>query len=209
MFWCLVRIARGRRRYTHPDRVCFMVKESGGRTEAITPVRASWREVVITGPFINFLLHNHFITEFFLKKKSGDVNDEANFSLFILLHKRAKPILPPYLPPPFRARTQNLYSPPYLIPHPPRELKPLLPPKARSFIKPLVLTLTLRLEPLGSIRVRDSIKPEGFNLWFYPSAHTLTPLLPHPSAHTLKKISLKKYFLMYYININVAVDTTR
>ena len=33
-----------------------------------------------------------------------------------------------------------------------RELKPLLPPKARGFIKPLVLTLTLRLEPLGSIK---------------------------------------------------------
>ena len=24
------------------------------------------------GPFINFLLHNHFITEFFFKKKSGE-----------------------------------------------------------------------------------------------------------------------------------------
>ncbi len=46
---------------------------------------------MVTGPFINFLLHNHFITENFFKKKSGDVNDEANFSLFILLHKRAKP----------------------------------------------------------------------------------------------------------------------
>ncbi len=31
-----------------------------------------------------------------LKKKSGDVNDEANFSFFILLHKRDKPIHPPY-----------------------------------------------------------------------------------------------------------------
>jgi hypothetical protein len=45
--------------------------------------------VVVTGQFINFLLRKHFITEIFLKKKSGDVNDEANFSLFILLHKRA------------------------------------------------------------------------------------------------------------------------
>ena len=56
--------------------------------------------VVVTGPFINFLLHNHFITEIFLKKKSGD-NDEANFSLFMILlqqntEERAKPILPPY-----------------------------------------------------------------------------------------------------------------
>ena len=48
--------------------------------------------VVITGPFIIFLLHNHFITKK-IKKKSGDVNYEANFSFFILLHKRAKPIL--------------------------------------------------------------------------------------------------------------------
>jgi hypothetical protein len=56
-------------------------------------------EVVVTAPFINFLLHNHFITEKNLKKKSGDVNDEANFSLFILLHKRAKPIHPRYLLP--------------------------------------------------------------------------------------------------------------
>ena len=64
-----------------------MVKESGGRTEAITPVRASWREVVITGPFINFLLHNHFIT-FFFKKKSGDVNYEANFSFFLFCFTR-------------------------------------------------------------------------------------------------------------------------
>ena len=80
--------------------------------------------------------------------------------------------LNPYSP--LGARTQN--------PPPPRALSlwlnrvkdstnPLLPPyihpKARGFIKPLVLTLTLRLEPLGSIRVKDSIKPEGFNLWFY------------------------------------------
>jgi hypothetical protein len=41
--------------------------------------------------FASQSLHNRKI----LKKKSGDVNDEANFSLFILLHKRAKPILPP------------------------------------------------------------------------------------------------------------------
>jgi hypothetical protein len=44
-----------------------------------------------------------------LKKKSGDVNDEANFSLFILLQERAKPIYPP--PPSLRARTQT-FTPP-------------------------------------------------------------------------------------------------
>ena len=35
--------------------------------------------------------HKYKIIIFF----SGDVNDEANFSFFILLHKRAKPMLPP------------------------------------------------------------------------------------------------------------------
>jgi hypothetical protein len=60
------------------------------------------------------------------KKKSGDVNDEANFSFFILLHKRAKPI-----------------HPPYLLPHSARELKPYTPPfKDFVFIKPLVLLLS-------------------------------------------------------------------
>ena len=42
-----------------------------------------------------FLLHNHRVN---IKKEfsfSGDVNYEANFSFFILLHKRAKPIHPP------------------------------------------------------------------------------------------------------------------
>jgi hypothetical protein len=41
-------------------------------------------QVVNTGPFSLFLLRKHFITEKFKKKKSGDVNDEANFSFFIL-----------------------------------------------------------------------------------------------------------------------------
>jgi hypothetical protein len=49
------------------------------------------------------------------KKKSGDVNDEANFSFFILLHKRAKPILPSYLLPHLRARTQTNTSTPSLV----------------------------------------------------------------------------------------------
>jgi hypothetical protein len=51
--------------------------------------------VVISGPFLKNLLHNHSIN---IKKKisfSGEANDEANFSFFILLHKRAKPIHPP------------------------------------------------------------------------------------------------------------------
>ena len=62
--------------------------------------------------FASQTLHNRKI----LKKKSGDVNDEANFSLFILLHKRAKPYTPP-LPSPSPPRTNsNLYSPLYIHP---------------------------------------------------------------------------------------------
>jgi len=68
--------------------------------------------VVESAAFSLFLLRKHFITEKILKKKSGDVNDEANFSFFILNHKRANPILPPYLLPHLRARTQTLYRPP-------------------------------------------------------------------------------------------------
>ena len=64
----------------------------------------------MSAAFSLFLLHNHFITEKKIKKKSGDVNDEVKFPFFFLLHKRAKPILPPYLLPHLRARTQTLYS---------------------------------------------------------------------------------------------------
>ncbi len=45
--------------------------------------------------FASQTLHNRN----FFKKKSGDVHDEVNFSLFILLHKRAKPFTPPYIHP--------------------------------------------------------------------------------------------------------------
>jgi hypothetical protein len=47
----------------------------------------------MSAAFSLFLLHNHFITEKKIKKKSGDVNDEVKFPLFFFLHKRAKPIL--------------------------------------------------------------------------------------------------------------------
>jgi hypothetical protein len=54
----------------------------------------------VTGPFIIFLLHHHFITDFFLNKNSGEAKHSVIFPFFILLHKRAKPIHPPYLLPP-------------------------------------------------------------------------------------------------------------
>jgi hypothetical protein len=99
-----------------------------------------------------------------------------------------------------------------------RELKPILPPKARGFIKPLVLTLSLpsarELKPFTpplpspSAHLKDKvfIKP-----WFYrPKARGfIKPLVLTFTLHPLKNLSLKKYFLMYYININLTVDTTR
>jgi hypothetical protein len=86
---------------------------------------------VISGAFINFLLHNHFITEKIYKKKSGEAKDSAIFPFFILLHKRANPILPPYLHPHLRARTQT-YTPPLPSPSPGGSIRPYLfpPPMA-------------------------------------------------------------------------------
>jgi hypothetical protein len=51
-------------------------------------------QVVIYRAFFYFLLHNHFIN---IKKNlfSGEVKDSVIFLFFFLLHKRAKPILPP------------------------------------------------------------------------------------------------------------------
>jgi hypothetical protein len=54
---------------------------------------------VITGPSINLLLHNHFITHKFQKKKTAK-QKTAQFLPFkkqIWLRKRAKPAPPPYL----------------------------------------------------------------------------------------------------------------
>jgi hypothetical protein len=50
--------------------------------------------VVISGAFLKNLLHNYIIN---IKKKSfsGEAKDSVIFHLFFLLHKRAKPILPP------------------------------------------------------------------------------------------------------------------
>jgi hypothetical protein len=55
--------------------------------------------VVISGPFIKNLLHNHFIIEFFFKKKSGEAKDSVIFPFYFLLNKRAKPMHPPYIHP--------------------------------------------------------------------------------------------------------------
>jgi hypothetical protein len=98
-----------------------------------------------------------------LKKKSGEAKDSAIFPFFILLHKRAKPFTPPVASPSLpRALSlwlnrvkdsTNPYSPlTYPLPSA-RELKPLLPPyphpppKARGFIKPLVLPIRPYLNP--------------------------------------------------------------
>ena len=136
----------------------FIVRETGGRTLEITPRQGITQSylahtvnhtchrdfenckflhtgVVVTGPFINFLLHNHFITEKILKKKSGDVNDEANFSLFILLHKRAKPILPPWareLKTLTLRPSLNPLLPPYPHPHLRARTQTFTPPPSKS-----------------------------------------------------------------------------
>ena len=78
---------------------------------------------MISGAFINFLLHNHFITEKILKKKSGEAKDSVIFSFLFLLHKRAKPIHPPYL---LSLPTYPPIPPPTYPPIPPPTLK--IPP---------------------------------------------------------------------------------
>jgi len=74
--------------------------------------------------FASQSLHNRI----FLKQKSGEAKDSAIFAFYFLLHKRAKPILPPYLLPHLRARTQTLYSPLTFSLTSARELKPFTPP---------------------------------------------------------------------------------
>ena len=49
-------------------------------------------------------------------------------------------------------------------------LKPIPPPTHPPIPPPTQPTIPPPYSLLGSIRVKDSIKPEGFNLWFYPSA---------------------------------------
>jgi hypothetical protein len=88
---------------------------------------------------MNLLLHNHFITQFFLKKQSGEAKDSAIVAFFFLLHKRAKPAPPPYrLPLP-------TYPP---IPHTP-------PIRLRAFrlYKTLVLTLNPQNPSVKSISI--------------------------------------------------------
>jgi hypothetical protein len=67
--------------------------------------------VVVIREFSLFLLRKHFITEKKLKKKSGDANYEAYFSFLFLLHKRAKPIHPPYIHPSAHLSTHSSTHP--------------------------------------------------------------------------------------------------
>jgi hypothetical protein len=62
------------------------------------PNRTSSTPFVVTGPFIKKFPCNQIIN---IKKKSfsGEAKDSVIFSFFILLHKRAKPIHPPYIYP--------------------------------------------------------------------------------------------------------------
>jgi len=95
-------------------------------------------EVVYPGLFSLFLLRKHFITEFFFKKKSGDVNYEANFSFLILLHKRAKPA-PPLTHPPIPCLR------PYLTHHLKTKAEGFIESLTLVFIKPFVKRKTFLL----------------------------------------------------------------
>jgi hypothetical protein len=71
------------------------------------------RRVVNSGAFFYFLLHNHIIN---IKKKSfsGEVKENVNFPFFLLLHKRAKSILPtcplpPSLRPPIHPECMHVF----------------------------------------------------------------------------------------------------
>jgi len=103
---------------------------------------------VVNSGALFFLLHNHIINiqKFFFRRSKR----ECNFSLFFLLHKRAKPILPPCLPSHPPARTQNLYSPLALtspptyppIPHSPRTHPPIPPPTHPPILPPIHTSLS-------------------------------------------------------------------
>jgi hypothetical protein len=95
---------------------------------------------VISRAFFLFLLHKHFIKK---KSFSSDVNNEANFPLFFLLHKRAQHTQP--APPPLPSLSTHLSTHtshtaqpihPYLTYHPP--IHPYLPPipPIHPFLKP-------------------------------------------------------------------------
>ena len=62
----------------------MQARKSGLTKANINPQPPSTAVVMFSALFL-FLLHNHFITEIIFKKKSGDVNDEANFSLLLNL----------------------------------------------------------------------------------------------------------------------------
>ena len=54
---------------------------------------------MITGPYINLLLHNHFITHKFKKQNPAEQKTAQFLPFFFWLQKRAKPAPPPYLLP--------------------------------------------------------------------------------------------------------------
>jgi hypothetical protein len=97
-------------------------------------------QVVISRAFSFLLLHNHFITEFFFKKKSGEAKDSAIFPFLFRFIRELNPLPHPYLHPSLRARTQNPHPPPrafrlyktFGFTHP-----PIPPPTNRQVVKRL------------------------------------------------------------------------
>jgi hypothetical protein len=89
-----------------------------------------WKlEVVMVRPFSLFLLHNHFITDFFFKKNPAKHNtkykDSAIFAFYFLLHKRANSPLTLSLRPSLRPSLEPLGS-----------IKPLVLTSAYSLCAP-------------------------------------------------------------------------
>ena len=121
--------------------------------------------VVVTGPFIKKLLHNHFMTEIFFKKKPGNVNDEVKFPFFFLLHKRDKPILPLPSPSPPRVNS-NPFLPPLPSPSPPRaNSNPLLPPYPPTTLNPF-LCPPIRNQPSTLLSVACSKQARAFRVTY-------------------------------------------
>jgi hypothetical protein len=116
---------------------------------------------VISGPFFNFLLHNHFINKKKYLSFPGEVKDSVIFLFLFLLHKLHKPILAPcvhfsnhkliitlYSPLESIKSTQNRYQ--LLQTHP--STHPPIPPSTHSSAHP---TLNPSVCPVTTVERMD------------------------------------------------------
>jgi hypothetical protein len=142
---------------------------------------SSETKVVINRPFIKNLLHNHYLSLHninFLKKKSGEAKDSVIFCFFILLHKRAKPIQPPYIHPSAHLSTHTSTPLPYATPRVEDSIKPL------DFRRRILLPCFANAKPLPEAGNNNYLGsecdhlPEEGNIYIsiHSSAH-------HPPIH--------------------------